>query len=218
MIEEERQNIARGLHDGVGQSLSLLRMKILRMSENESDIRQVNNYKNFVDMLEETIQEVKNISYSLKPKMLEEMGLGIAIKYLANKAGTDTGIQVEANVIGEDIRFDSKLEIYIYRVAQEAINNILKYSKATSFSVQMLITSKIIRLIVSDNGIGFDVEETLNGKNNLKGMGLTNIRERVDTFHGIFKIDSEPGSGTMLVLEIPTQSNLIWQKQNLSGY
>jgi signal transduction histidine kinase len=214
LIEEERQRIARGLHDGVGQTLSLLRMKILRMSEKELDEHRGSAYKSLVQSLEDAILEVKNISYILKPKLLEEMGLGVALKYLVNNFVTETGIEGEANIIGGEIRLDTKLEIYLYRVAQEAINNIMKYSKATSFSLQLLITNKLIRMIVSDNGVGFNVNEVLEGKMQTRGVGLTNIRERVESFRGILKIDSEPGSGTMLVVEIPLSKELTWQNQN----
>ncbi len=215
IIEEERQHIARGLHDGVGQSLSLLRMKLLRMSEKEPDDQRSGLFKNLIQSLEEAILEVKNISYILKPKLLEEMGLGVALKYLVSNIATEIGIDGEANIIGDEIRLDTKLEIYLYRVAQEAINNIMKYSRATSFSLQLLITDKLIRMIVSDNGVGFNANDILSGKLPNSGIGLTNIRERVESFHGIFKIDSEPGSGTMLVVEIPLYKELTWQKQNL---
>lgn len=214
LIEEERTHIARGLHDGVGQSLSLLRMKLVRMGEKEQDEQKSLSYKNMIQSLEDAILEVKNISYILKPKLLEEMGLGVALKYLVNNIVNETGIEGEANIIGDEIRLETKLEIYLYRVTQEAINNIMKYSKATNFSLQLLITNKLIRLIVSDNGVGFNVNEILNGRTLNKGIGLANIRERVETFHGIFKIDSEPGSGTMLVVEIPLSKELTWLNQN----
>jgi signal transduction histidine kinase len=214
IIEEERHHIARGLHDGVGQTLSLLRMKLLRMSEKEQDEQKNGLYKNLILSLEDAILEVKNISYILKPKLLEEMGLGVALKYLVSNIATEIGIDGEANIIGDEIRLDTKLEIYLYRIAQEAINNIMKYSRATSFSLQLLITSKLIRMIVSDNGVGFNANDILYGKMPNSGIGLTNIRERVESFHGIFKIDSEPGNGTMLVVEIPLYKELTWQTQN----
>jgi two-component system sensor histidine kinase UhpB len=202
LIEEERHRIAQGLHDGIGQSLSLLRMKLMKMTENESVVLKDINHTALMDSLESIITELKEISYRLKPKTLEEMGLGIALKLLVNQVSEDSGIKGEANIFGEEIRLDNKVEISLYRIVQEATNNILKYSKATNFSVQLLITSKIIRLIISDNGIGFDAEQILSGKGPIRGMGLINIKERVEHLKGQLKIESSPGNGTMIVAEI----------------
>ena len=202
LIEEERHRIAQGLHDGIGQSLSLLRMKLMKMTENESVVLKDINHTALMDSLESIITELKDISYRLKPKTLEEMGLGIALKLLVNQISEDSGIKGEANIFGDEIRMDNKVEISLYRIVQEATNNILKYSKATNFSVQLLITSKIIRLIISDNGIGFDAEQILAGKGPIRGMGLINIKERVEHLQGQLKIESSPGNGTMIVAEI----------------
>ena len=202
LIEEERHRIAQGLHDGIGQSLSLLRMKLMKMTENESVVLKDINHTALMDSLESIITELKDISYRLKPKTLEEMGLGIALKLLVNQISEDSGIKGEANIFGDEIRMDNKVEISLYRIVQEATNNILKYSKATNFSVQLLITSKIIRLIISDNGIGFDTEQILSGKGPIRGMGLINIKERVEHLQGQLKIESSPGNGTMIVAEI----------------
>ncbi len=202
LIEEERQKIASGLHDGIGQSLSLLRIKLLKMKEQNNINSQFQNYADLIESLKSIINELKEISYSLKPKTLEEMGLGIALKTLADKVSVETGIEAEVTAVGEKTRLNSKLEIYLYRIAQEALNNIIKHSKASRFGIQLVISNKYIRLIISDNGIGFDTENILTNKFKL-GMGLINMRERVETFNGKFKIDSAPDKGTMLVAELP---------------
>jgi signal transduction histidine kinase len=214
LIEKERQRIARSLHDGIGQSLSMLRIKLLRMSEDDLDATRRKNYQSLVDNLEDTILELKNISYDLKPKMLEEMGLGFALKYLVDKVVTETGLIAEVNVIGGENRLESKLEIYLYRIVQESISNILKYSHATNFSIQLVISQQFIRLIISDNGDGFDLEEVSSRKKSLHGLGLINMRERVESYQGQLKIDSSSETGTMIVIEIPMGKNLTWQKQN----
>lgn len=207
LIEEERHRIALGLHDGIGQSLSLLRMKLLKMSENEREILKNINSTDLLDSLESIITELKDISYRLKPKTLEEMGLGIAIKLLINQVTLDSGIKGEANTFGEEIDLNSKVEIALYRIVQETTNNIMKYSNATNFSVQLLITNKIIRLIVTDNGKGFDADQVLTGDGPAKGMGLRNIKERVEHLQGNLKIESSEGNGTMIVVEIHQQKN-----------
>ncbi|MCX6169105.1 MAG: sensor histidine kinase [Ignavibacteriales bacterium] len=214
LIEKERQRIASGLHDGIGQSLSMLRIKLLRLSEKDTSPAQRMNYQSIVDTLEDTILELKTISYDLKPKMLEEMGLGFALKYLVDRVVTETGLVAEVNVVGGEYRLESKLEIYLYRIVQESITNILKYSKATNFSIQLVISMQSLRLIISDNGKGFDVEEVNSRKNTLHGLGLINMRERVESYQGQLKIESSPESGTLIVIEIPMRNDLIWQNQN----
>ena len=213
LIEQERRKIARGLHDGIGQNLSFLRIKFLRMKDKADNDTSI-FIQDSVESIEDIIQELKNISHSLKPRTLEEMGLQIAIKNMIDKVREETEIYGELNMSDEDIRFDEKIEINLYRIVQEALNNLVKYSGASNFSVQLVNSSKLIRLIITDNGIGFEVTEVLSGKLNKKGMGLLNIKERVESLCGILKIDSSPGNGTMLVVEIPVKEKYLWHSQN----
>lgn len=212
LIEEERRRISSGLHDGIGQSLSLLRIKLLKLKEKSDKSSETVYFEEMVNSLEDTIRELKEITYSLKPRLLEEMGLISAIRNLVNKVNKETGISGELNAIGEEIRFDEKLEITLFRIVQEAINNIIKYSKATEYSIQFIYDETTIRLIVTDNGIGFDVISTLRGQG--PGMGLINMKERVENYNGSFKLDSFINNGTMLVAEIPIKFEKAWHSLN----
>ena len=213
-VEEERKRIAQGLHDGIGQSLSLLRINFLKLYEQQKNINNIEKYNSFIDTLDSTIVELKEISYSLKPKMLEEMGIGIALKHLANKISLETGIVGQSNIVGDEIRLSNKIEICLYRIAQEATNNIIKYSKATNFSIEALVSTKKVRMIITDNGIGFDYDKTIDVSGHYKGMGLMNMKERAKSFNGVFKVESSLGKGTMIVTEIPLQREMVWQNQN----
>jgi len=212
LIEEERKRISSGLHDGIGQSLSLLRIKLLRLQEESNNPAQYDYYEDLVANIEDIISELKEITYSLKPRLLEEMGLLSAIKNLVDKVYNDTGICGEINAVGKEIRFEGRLETTLYRIVQEAINNIIKYAKATSYSIQLVYSPKLIRLIISDNGIGFDVNTTLKSSNH--GMGLINMKERVESYNGKLKIDSFTNNGTMLVAEIPLTVGKVWHTQD----
>lgn len=217
-IEQERQRIATGLHDGIGQSLSMLRMRIIRMNELDQNSERMAIRGSIVETLEDAIKELKNISYDLRPRMLEEMGLGFALKYLVDKVSVETGVAGGINVIGGEVRLDSKLEIYLYRIVQEAITNIMKYSGATNFSIQLVIRINFLRMIISDNGKGFSLEEVGSRDHSLHGMGLINMKERVESYQGQLKIDSSSGNGTMIVIEIPLEKELVWQNQNQYVY
>lgn len=205
-IEEERNQISKTLHDSIGQSLSLLRIKLNSCKEDAVEPKQKKEYEEFISTIEEIITELKSISHSLKPRALESMGLKMAITHLINDISEGTGIIGELNFADEDLRYDEKLEINLFRIVQESLNNILKYAQATKFGVQLINSKNSIRLIISDNGKGFNPEEVLKNSGLNGGMGLLNIKERVESFGGNLKIDSNEKDGTILIIEIPIKN------------
>ena len=205
-IEEERNQISKTLHDSIGQSLSLLRIKLNSCKDDSVEPKQKKEYEEFISTIEEIIKELKSISHSLKPRALESMGLKMAITHLINDISEGTGIIGELNFADEDLRYDEKLEINLFRIVQESLNNILKYAQATKFGVQLINSKNSIRLIISDNGKGFNPEEVLKNSGLNGGMGLLNIKERVESFGGNLKIDSNENDGTILIIEIPIKN------------
>lgn len=205
-IEEERDQISKTLHDSIGQSLSLLRIKLISCKEDCFEPTQKKEYEEFISTIEEIITELKSISHSLKPRALESMGLKMAITHLINDIAEGTGIVGELNFADEDLRYDVKLEINLFRIVQEALNNIIKYAQATKFGIQLINSKNSIRLIISDNGKGFNPEEVLKNSGLNGGMGLLNIKERVESFGGNLKIDSNENDGTILIIEIPIKN------------
>ncbi len=201
-IEQERQRIAMELHDGIGQDLLLLKMDLLN---EHKDIIQNNadpaKLKNSIDSLQKTIAELNMILFNLTPAALKEMGLGPSIAAMVNKISASCFIKGSLNIVGLNERLDGKLEITIYRIIQEALNNIIKYSQAKEFSIQFISKNGRIKILIADNGTGIPSD----GKNR-NGFGLINIRERVEYFNGIFKIDSSKENGTLLVIDIPLES------------
>ena len=200
-IEQERQRIARELHDGIGQDLLLLKMDLSNeykgMIQNTADPEKL---KNSIDSLQKTITELNIILFNLTPAALKEMGLGPSIAAMVNKISAAGFIKGSLNIVGLNKRLDDKLEITIYRIIQEALNNIIKYSKAKEFSIQFIIKNNRIKILIADNGTGIPAD----GKGHI-GFGLINIRERVEYFNGIFRIDSSEENGTLLVIDIPLE-------------
>ncbi len=197
-LEDERQRIARELHDGIGQNLLLLQMDLNQnykdfFKEPESDSK----FQGTLGLLQNTIFDLKNILYNLKPSLLEEMGLSAAIATTINKISGESCIKGKLKIIGSERRLDKKLELAIYRIIQESISNIIKHSEASSFIIQLSYLKQKINILITDNGIG------LTNYNNHKGFGLLNIRERVKSFSGSFKIGGLPDKGTFLNIEIP---------------
>lgn len=202
-IEDERNQISKTLHDSIGQNLSLLRIKIKNFQEKYCELNNKSELNEISNSLEETINELKQISYGLKPRNLESMGLKVALIQLINEISHNSGIEGEFNFPNDEIRFDEKLEINIYRIVQESLNNIVKYSNASKFGVELLFFNNKLRLIISDNGKGFKTETILKRSGINGGMGLLNIKERVESFRGNLKIESSNNNGTIIIIEIP---------------
>ncbi len=199
-IEEERQRMSHELHDGIGQELLLLKLNIIKNYKDifeSADKEEI--FAETINSLQKIIVELKMIIFNLKPHILEEMGLDTALVSLINKISDGSYIKGNLNIIGVKERLSNILEITIYRVIQEALNNIIKHSKAKEFSVQLINRDNKIKILISDDGIGI--------KENEKqfGFGLINMRERIEALNGSFKIDPSLEEGTLLIIEIPQE-------------
>ena len=203
-LDEERYRIAHELHDSIAQDLYLIQMGLRKLSD-ESNHSLLSLLQPIKSQLETTTIELRRIIYDLKPKILEEMGLEPALQTLCNNVTKETGLNGSIEIVGSIQRLDKKMEIYFYRIIQEAISNIIKHSQATEFSVVLLKDKDIIRTIISDNGCG--IKEDNVDTNTLTGFGLMNIKERTEGLGGVLKIDSSENEGFTLITEIPLYQN-----------
>lgn len=203
ILETERSRISKELHDGLGQTLSFLRLKLDSL---KNDAGTQDEKKKTLDELNlsinNAVMELKNISYDLKPRLLEIHGLIPALQMMVEQVSGSEGIK------GTFEHFDvsnikPRLEITIYRICQELINNIIKHSKASFFSIQISQDEQSVKLIVDDDGIGFEKPKTNFNDSKLRGMGLISITERVEAFKGEINIDSTLGNGTVVAIEFP---------------
>ncbi len=199
IIESERGRIASGLHDSVGQKLLMSKLVLDKISKRKTNDDQLPEIIKVIDEINSTINELKEISYSLKPKYLSEIGLGPAINSLCEKISAETNIKNTIFIEDPDARYASNIELTVYRIAQEALNNIIKHSTASEFNLQLLQNENRIKLMISDNGKGFDADNAAKGK----GFGLFNMKQRAENIGGILKIDSSEEFGTLIVTEIP---------------
>lgn len=198
--EEERKRIAKDLHDGIGQQLSGLRLswEALQIQVKEKAPQEAEKIQKLTQILDESATELRSISHQMMPKALQEKGLLSAIQDMLEKSLglTDVNYQLEHfKVEGE--RFDERVEIGVYRVAQELINNIVKHSKATQVMVQLYKNKSTLILIIEDNGVGFSAR----GKSD--GIGLTNIFSRLNTVDGNVIWEPGPQSGTVATVRVP---------------
>lgn len=202
-LEDERQRIARELHDGVGQNLHLIRLKLKTIEESQTKSFSETDYNALFNSIESSISELKEIIYNLKPKNLDEVGLGPSLRILTKRISEETGIKGTVDIYGDEERLNKKLELTLYRLTQEALSNIVKHSRAKEFNIQILNNKDIIKLMISDDGIGFDPDHT--NKSNFSGFGLLNMQERIGSYNGKLKIDSSEGNGTLIITEIPKE-------------
>jgi signal transduction histidine kinase len=195
-LETERQRIGLELHDNIGQNLFLLKLKFDDASKNYEEFKE--NYNNIIDSLNSTIYDLRNIMYDLKPKNLEDLGLDFAVRKLSDHISETTRKNGNVEIMGKTRRFGKDLELYLYRIIQECLSNIIRHSQASEYKIQLLYSEKNLKIYISDNGIGFKPEKV----NKEKNYGLLNMSERIKALKGTMKINSS-SEGTLLLFEIP---------------
>jgi two-component system NarL family sensor kinase len=204
-IEVERKRIAGHLHDGLGQSLATLKLRVEK-SLIKLELDQLGEVKDIltdvVIQLRNAIGEVRNIATELRPAMLDDLGLIATLHWLSRQfqaAHTDISVVVEFDLPEESI--PAELKTVVFRLIQEALNNVAKHARASSIFVYLRAYPGAFLLGVVDNGVGFDPEQLLSGKNCLLGAGVNNMRDRVEVSDGKFNIRSRVGSGTVVSAE-----------------
>jgi len=197
--EKERTRIARELHDGLGQQLSAAKMNIasLKSRISQQDPDQIDLVENAVLLVDDAVREVRSISHNMMANALIKNGLASAVRDFVQKMSAGGSIRTDLEIVGLQDRLDPTLEMMLYRVLQELVNNILKHAQASVVSIQLIRHDSSIVLQVEDNGIGFTPESANDG------IGLANIRSRVEILQGSFYVDSQPGHGTTSTIEVP---------------
>ena len=201
--EDERRTIARELHDEVGQELTGVKVE-LSLAERALQAGSVvpNPLGEARAMTEHALQTVRNLSQLLHPPMLDDLGLVATLDWFVAGFSRRTGIATEFQHDEADARLVPELEMCLYRIVQEATTNIARHAEARTCRLCLEIGSSRVRLLVEDDGRGFDPEEIL-GAAGRGGLGLLGMRERVAGFDGVLEIDSERGKGTRVVVELP---------------
>jgi signal transduction histidine kinase len=191
--EMERRRISRELHDEAGQSLLCIRlqMELLENSIPPEHVEWITKLKEARDLTERTILEMRRLIAALSPAVLEQLGLGAALRQLVNRFRRLHPIRVRL-LLGRLRRLPQYTEIIVYRLVQECCNNIAKHSGAASVNISVSSADGWVRLAVEDNGVGFKVEEALARKDS---FGLSGMRERVALLGGRFEIKSHPSIG-----------------------
>ena len=199
--EEERRRVARDLHDDVGATLALVKLNVHQLVaplEDKSRGQGVNS------MLDDVIGNVRRISHGLMPVVLEKMGLPRALEAMKRSLPAKSGIEMEFICNDNNRRMNPKLELSLYRVVQELLNNTLKHANASKVIVQLQFTEPALYLTYSDNGIGFDYGKLVQSQeNSSQGLGLMNLHARINLLNGTFAYSSAQNSGIKAEITVP---------------
>jgi len=199
--EKERKRFAKDLHDGLGPLLSTVKMSISTLSLMDQDPSRKEIIENTAHVIDESIKSIKEISNNLSPHILNNFGLASAIKDFSNKIDSKVvHINFESNVFNK--RFDENVEVVLYRVVCELINNTMKHANAHVADINLTSQHKTILLSYSDDGIGFNVSEVVGDNPPVHGMGYSNMLSRVNSIKGRMDVESTPDSGTKVLIRV----------------
>jgi signal transduction histidine kinase len=201
--EQERERIAKELHDGIGQMLTGLKLHSEKLKNlpfiNEKQRKDFEYHQNLIN---ETIQATRHVSFNLMPVVLSDFGLVAVLKLLAEqtKQSAEMEVNIEENLGTKRLPYN--FEINLYRIVQEAINNAVKYSKTKQIDIKLSKTNNSVKLIIRDFGIGFDLKKV---QKEQFGNGLKNIYERIRLLNGSVSVESKPNDGTAITVRLFTE-------------
>jgi signal transduction histidine kinase len=201
--ENERQRIAKDLHDGVGQMMSAARMNLSAFESeiNFNNVNQKQSFEKIVELVDESCKEVRTVSHIMMPNALMKNNLAVAIRDFVEKLDKKK-LEVHVDTEGLDERLDSNLETVLYRVIQECVTNVIKHADATTLDISLIRDTDGISGTIEDNGKGFDIAD----KEKFEGIGLKNIITRIEYLKGTVDFDSAPGRGTVIALHVPVRT------------
>ncbi len=195
--EKERSRIAKDLHDGLGGLLSSVKLFFSNIQTENEGLKKSADFNKALELLDNTSLEARKIAHNLMPEALVKFGLIDALKDFCNNISSSNSLTIDFQSYHLTERLPETMEIMIYRIAQELVNNIVKHAKATEAIVQLMQNDNVLYLTVEDNGIGFDKE-----KINKTSAGMSNIKSRIDYLNGSFEIDSAINKGTSININI----------------
>jgi len=214
--EAERQRIARDLHDETGQSLTAIGMGLRGLSgrlsaRNKEALGTLHKLEN---LTADSLKELQRIISDLRPSHLDDLGLSAALRWWTNRMQEDTSIGVRVDITGEEHNLDDAMKITIFRIIQEALNNIIKHSQANQVNIHLTYEDKNVRISIRDNGIGFDLDRVNLERSRRPSLGLAGMEERAALLGGGVSVQSRPGYGTEVEALIPYQKSPEIQESN----
>ncbi len=197
MQEQTFQNISREIHDNIGQKLTLAKLHLNTLDFSDSIIA-AQKANDSVELIGEAINDLSDISRSMSSEIVLNNGLVKALEFETSQLQKSGLYTISLAVTGNVIFLDANKELVLFRIVQEALNNIIKHAAASNINIQLHYNAATVNLDIDDNGKGFACEQSSE-----LGTGLINMKKRANTLNGKCIINSEPGTGTTIKIEIP---------------
>jgi len=199
--ERERERISRDIHDGLGPLLSTIKLYVNELESGEFEPGEKSEMlKQTNELINDAITSTKAISNNLSPHLIMDYGLVKAVEAFCKKVNLAQKTQINFESSLGAVRFDQTVEIVLYRVITELINNTMKHANANKVEIYLEMIEQVLQLTYLDNGIGFEKDKVMEGETG--GMGMKNIISRLRSINGNYKINSRPGAGVLVVVEI----------------
>ena len=203
--EAERRRLARELHDGIGQTLTALKQQIelvVQTAASDLPAPAAGRLRDAAQLAAQALRETRELSHLLRPQILDDLGLGPALQWLARTFQERTGTVVSLELHGLDVRLPAEHETLAFRLVQEALNNVAKHAGAATATVRVGLAGGELAVAVADDGHGFEP-----GAVGREGSGLRGMRDRVELFGGHIAIESRPGYGTRIAAAVPCRQS-----------
>ncbi len=198
--DRERARISKEVHDSLGQTLSAIALNMDKVNQEVSQLgeKEQKRFSNLNKLINQAVNESRNIAHNLMPSTLSDFGYSLAVENMIEtlKGATDTKFNFYTNY--NENRLDKSAELGLYRITQEAVNNIIKHAQAKNVTIQLMCYPDIVILTIEDDGVGFD----LHNSNELSRFGLDSMENRARSLNAEFSLDSELGKGTVITLQI----------------
>ncbi len=193
--EQTFQNISREIHDNIGQKLTLAKLQLNTIFFNDANT--LKSIHNVVQIISESLNDLRDISRSLSSEIIINNGLIKAIENEINQLNKTCQYNIKLTITGDTFFMDAETELVIFRMVQESLNNIMKHAEATHVNIGFFFSENMLSIVIRDNGIGFNINERKNGN------GLNNIKNRAMSLKGIATFKSEKNKGTKVNIQIP---------------
>ena len=206
--EEERRRIARELHDQIGQILTAVKMNLYMVQQFCHGSEAGSRVKDNIEAVDEALRLVRDLSIDLRPPVLDDLGLVTALQWYVDRYANRTGLSVEvvSDLPDPNERFSRELETACFRIAQEALTNVVRHANASQVLVELNKDSNSLSLLVKDNGLGFDLESLQKRAPRAATLGLVSMQERAHAAGGTIEIESEHSKGTRIRVIVPLYS------------
>lgn len=207
--EKERRRVARDLHDGLAQQLAgaILGLEVTQKILESDTKRAKHELQNVEQIIRGGLKETREAIFNLRPLALGNTGLEVAVKKLIAQIEERAGKEILLTVYGEEQPIDSTALTSVFRIIQEALNNVVKHASATEIKVRLEFTPQFLAVQILDNGCGFDVSAITGEMSRFDRLGLVGMRERAELIDADLKINSKPGAGTRVTLHLPIKSS-----------